>query len=99
MVVQAVRITLAWSIGQGLGITLPFGDYWVFMPLNILIILLPLSLGGFGLPQGAMVWTLGPFGVGPTEAFLLSLLFVLAGVVGNIPGALLYAFGSRDRRD
>ncbi|MGH9382977.1 MAG: lysylphosphatidylglycerol synthase transmembrane domain-containing protein [Vicinamibacterales bacterium] len=98
LAVQAVRITLAWAIGSGLGITLPFSYYWVFMPLNILIILLPLSLGGFGLPQGTMVWTLGPLGVAPTEAFLLSLLFVLAGVVGNLPGALLYAFGpSRDK--
>ncbi len=94
LAVQAARITLAWVIGSGLGITLPFSYYWVFMPLNILVILLPLSLGGFGLPQGTMVWTLGPLGVAPTEAFLLSLLFVLAGVVGNLPGALLYAFGS-----
>ena len=93
MIVQAVRISLAWVIGQGLGISLPFSYYWVFMPLNILIVLLPLSLGGFGLPQGTMVWTLGPLGVPPTEAFLLSLLFVLAGVVSNLPGAVLYAVG------
>jgi uncharacterized protein (TIRG00374 family) len=95
LAVQVARISLAWVIGVGLGIALPFSAYWVFMPLNILIILLPLSLGGFGLPQGAMVWTLGPLGVEPTEAFLLSLLFVLAGVVGNLPGALLYVFGRR----
>jgi uncharacterized membrane protein YbhN (UPF0104 family) len=93
LAVQAARISLAWVIGTGLGIAVPFSAYWVFMPLNILIILLPLSLGGFGLPQGAMVWTLGPLGVAPTEAFLLSLLFVLAGVVGNLPGAVLYALG------
>ena len=93
LAVQAVRITLAWVIGSGLGIALPFSYYWVFMPLNILIILLPLSLGGFGLPQGSMVWTLGPLGVAPTEAVLLSFLFVLGGVIGNLPGALLYALG------
>jgi uncharacterized protein (TIRG00374 family) len=91
VVVQAARITLAWVIGGGLGVTLPFSSYWVFMPLNILILLLPLSVGGFGLPQGAMVWTLDPLGVPATEAFLLSLLFVLAGVVGNLPGALLFS--------
>ncbi len=94
LAVQAVRIVLAWVIGRGLGISLPFRYYWVFMPLNILIILLPLSLGGLGLPQGAMVWTLGPLGVGATEAFLLSLLFVLAGVVANLPGAVIYAAGA-----
>lgn len=97
LAVQTTRILLAWVIGEGLGITLPFRYYWVFMPLNILLILLPLSLGGFGLPQGAMVWTLGPLGVGQTEAFLLSLLFVLAGIVGNLPGAVLYALGQAPR--
>ena len=94
-VVQAVRILLAWSIGYGLGLTLPLKYYWVFMPLNILVILLPLSMGGFGLPQGTMIWTLGPLGVDPTRAFLLSTLFVAAGIVGNIPGAWMYLTGSR----
>jgi hypothetical protein len=93
LAVQAVRISLAWAIGAGLGIDVPFKYYWVFMPLNILVILVPLSLGGFGLPQGAMVWSLRPLGVAPTEAFLLSLLFVLAGVVGNLPGAVIYLSG------
>lgn len=99
LVVQAVRIMLAWVIGNGLGLSVPFSYYWVFMPLNILIILLPLSMGGFGLPQGTMVWALAPLGVGATEAFLLSLLFVLGGVVGNLPGAVLYAVGRRALSD
>jgi len=29
------------------------------------------------------------------EAFALSVLFVALGVVGNLPGGLLYAFGQR----
>ena len=93
LVVQAGRIVLAWLIGVSLGIALPFGYYWAFMPLNILIILLPLSVGGFGLPQGAMVWTLQPLGVAATDAFLLSVLFVGTGVVGNLPGAWMFATG------
>lgn len=91
--VQGSRIVLAWLIGASLGIPLPFGYYWAFMPLNILVILIPVSLGGFGLPQGAMVWTLGPLGVPATAAFLLSTVFVGAGVIGNLPGALLFATG------
>ena len=43
-VVQGVRVLLAWVIGAGLGITLPFAYYWVFMPLNILLTLLPFSV-------------------------------------------------------
>ena len=93
LVVQVVRVLIAWVIGRGLGISLPFAYYWVFMPLNILLTLLPLSVGGFGVPQGAMVWSLTPLGVSATEAFLLSLLFTIAGTIGNLPGAALYVVG------
>jgi uncharacterized membrane protein YbhN (UPF0104 family) len=97
IVVQATRIVMAWVIGRSLGVALPIDYYLVFMPLNILIILIPVSLGGFGLPQGAMVWSTEPFGVTATQAFLLSTLFVLAGTIGNLPGALLYLAGRRQR--
>lgn len=93
LVVQAVRVLLAWVIGLGLGITLPMSYYWVFMPLNILVTLLPLSVGGFGVPQGTMVWSLAPLGVSATPAFLLSMLFTVAGTIGNLPGAVLYVIG------
>jgi uncharacterized membrane protein YbhN (UPF0104 family) len=97
IVVQVTRIVLAWVIGRSLGIALPLDYYFVFMPLNILIILIPISLGGFGLPQGAMVWSTEPFGVSATQALLLSTLFVLAGPLSNLPGALLYLAGRRPR--
>lgn len=93
LLVQIVRIVLAWDIGRNLGIPLSIGYYWVFMPLNILVTLLPLSIGGFGVPQGAMVWSLAPLGVDSTPAFLLSMLFTLAGTIGNLPGAVLYIRG------
>jgi len=94
LVVQGLRVVLAWVIGTGLGIALPFSYYWVFMPINIIVILLPLSLGGVGLPQGTMVWSLAPLGVDPTRAFLLSMLFIGIGVVGNLPGAWMFLRGS-----
>lgn len=97
IIVQATRIVMAWVIGRSLGIALPIDYYLVFMPINILIILIPVSVGGFGLPQGAMVWSTEPFGVSATQAFLLSTLFVLAGTIGNLPGALLYLAGRRQR--
>jgi len=93
-IVQALRIVLAWVLGRGLGITLPFSYYWLFMPVNILIILLPVSVGGFVLPQDTTVWMLAPLGGEATPAFLLSTLFVGIGIIGNLPGAWLYLFQS-----
>ncbi len=43
----------------------------------------------------AFVWLLRA-GVGAPQAFALSVLFVALGVVGNLPGALLYVKSGLD---
>ena len=42
---------------------MPFGYYLLFMPLGLLALLLPVSVSGFGVPQGVIVWLLRPQGV------------------------------------
>jgi len=90
LAVQFVRILQAYGLGRGLGIGVGFDYYLVFMPVAMLILLLPVSISGLGLPQAAVVWLLRPVGVPVEQAFALSTLFVVIGVLGNLPGALLY---------
>ena len=42
---------------------MPFRYYLLFMPIGLLMLLLPISVSGFGLPQGVIVWLLRPLGV------------------------------------
>jgi uncharacterized membrane protein YbhN (UPF0104 family) len=91
--VQLLRIAQAYVLGLGLGIAAPFGYYLVFMPIGLLLLLLPVSISGFGLPQGAIVWLLRPMHVPDPQSFALSTLIVLSGLAGNLPGAWLYLFG------
>jgi glycosyltransferase 2 family protein len=95
LVVQLLRITQAWWLGLGLGLTVPFGYYLVVMPLGLLALLLPVSVSGFGVPQGVIVWLLRPQGVSDPLAFALSTLIVLTGLAGNLPGLWLYLRGRR----
>ena len=60
--------------------------------------LLPVSVNGIGTSQAAFVWFFGRAGVPGAEAFALSVLFLALGVVGNLPGGILYATG-RPARD
>jgi glycosyltransferase 2 family protein len=96
IVVQLLRITQAYLLGLGLGITLPFRYYLLFMPLGLLMLLLPISISGFGLPQGVIVWLLRPMGVADEQSFALSTLIVLTGLAGNLPGLVLWL---RQRRE
>ena len=46
------------------------------MPIGLLMLLLPISISGFGLPQGVIVWLLGPSALPDAQSFALSTLIV-----------------------
>jgi hypothetical protein len=90
IVVQVLRITQAYILGIGLGMTVPFTFFLLFMPPALLLLLLPISISGFGLPQAGIVGMLQPMNVPDTQAFALSTLIVLTGLAGNLPGLFLW---------
>ena len=96
LAVQLLRITQAYFLGVGLGLTVPFSYYLLFMPLGLLLLLLPISISGFGAPQAGFVWMLRPVGVADAQSFALSTLIVLTGLAGNLPGMWLWL---RQRRE
>jgi uncharacterized protein (TIRG00374 family) len=97
LAVQVLRIVQAYFLGAGLGIALPPATYFAFVPLILLVMLLPVTFNGIGTSQAAFVWFFGRAGVAAPPAFALSVLFVALGIVGNLPGALLYAVAAPNR--
>jgi uncharacterized protein (TIRG00374 family) len=97
VVVQVLRTVQAYFLGVGLGMTVPLSAYFAFVPLILLVMLLPVTFNGIGTSQAAFVWCFTRAGVLPAQAFALSVLFVALGVVGNLPGALLYVWRKPSR--
>lgn len=95
--VQAIRIVQAYCLGRALGLGTPLVVYAAFVPTILLIMLLPISINGIGPSQAGFVWLFGLAGMSAAEAFALSVLFVALGVVGNLPGGLLYAWSPLGR--
>jgi len=93
--VQAIRILQAYYLGRGLGIEAPLGTYFAFLPLILLVMLLPVTVSGLGTGQAAFLWFFARGGVPAAAAFALSVLFIGLGIVGNLPGGILYALGPR----
>jgi hypothetical protein len=88
--VQVLRVLQAWCLGLGLGIDAPLSVYFAFIPVILLVMLLPITVNGLGTSQVAFVLFFGTAGVPRPAAFALSVLFVALGVVGNLPGGLLW---------
>jgi len=95
VIVQLLRVVQAYLLGLGLGIDVTLGYYLVVMPVGLLMLLLPVSVAGVGLPQGVIMWLLRPQGVPNDLSFALTTLIILTGLAGNFPGAWLYARSKR----
>ena len=74
----------------------PYAYFLLVMPLGLLMLLLPISISGFGLPQGVTVWLLRPMGVPDSRPSPYRTLIVLTGLAGNLPGLWLWL---RQRRE
>jgi uncharacterized protein (TIRG00374 family) len=99
VLVQALRVALGWMLGRGLGLPAPGLAYVALIPIIVLVMLLPVTVNGLGTGQLAFVWGFQRVGVSAADAFALSILFAGLGIIGNLPGGILYAAGKRAASD
>lgn len=91
--VQFLRVIQAYCLGRGLSMDVPLVLYFVFIPLAMLVMQIPITILGLGIGQLAFVALFGQVNVPPSQSVALSILFIGLGLVGNLPGAALYAWG------
>ena len=92
ILVQIFRVIQAWCLGQALGLTLPLATYFAFIPLIVFIMQIPITPNGLGTTQVAFKQFLVPQGAPAPQVFALSVLFLSLGILGSLPGGVLYAF-------
>jgi hypothetical protein len=88
--VQVLRVLQAWCRGLGHGQTPPHPPDLAVNPQNQRVMLLPVTVNGLGTSQLAFVLFFKAAGVPYPQAFALSVLFVALGIVGNLPGVVLW---------
>jgi hypothetical protein len=71
---QLPGIVVFASLGYGLGLGVPFVSMGWVRSVVVLITILPVSIGGLGVREGALVLMLQPFGTAPADALAMSLL-------------------------
>jgi glycosyltransferase 2 family protein len=96
--VQVIRVLQAYCLGRALAIDLPLATYFLLISIVLLVMLLPVTVNGMGTSQLAFDYLFGHAGVPSAQAVALSILFVGLGLVGNVPGVLLYAAEGGRRR-
>jgi glycosyltransferase 2 family protein len=92
-----LNVLVFWMLGQSLGLTMTFDQWFIVVPTVLLISMLPISVGGWGVREGAMVTALHGLGIPPEEALLSSVLFGLCAVTATLPGAIFWVLTRKPR--
>jgi hypothetical protein len=69
-----------------------------FMPVVAIVQVLPVTIGGLGLREGAFILFLGPLGVSTSQAIALGLLVYFLNLAVSLLGAPAFAAGVRANR-
>lgn len=88
-ILQFGIIVYHFLIAQQLAISISFLALVVFIPIVVVITLLPISLGGLGLKEGLWIYLFSRVGLSSEEAVLLSLTVTILGWLLSIPGGLI----------
>jgi glycosyltransferase 2 family protein len=94
--IHALTIVVVWSVGRAQGLALSFSDAAMLFTVMVGVTLVPISVGGWGLRELAVISLLGKYGIAPERALLFSVCFGLVLALGSLPGAfawLFYSFG------
>jgi len=94
---------LAWSIvghlnvslscfvlALALGLDVTLLDCIVLIPPVLLVMSVPISIGGWGVREGAMVWMFSLVGVSQDAALTLSLFFGVVSLAISLPGGIVW---------
>lgn len=97
---QAVSLSLAFNIllmimnylaALSFGVRISFWYFLLFIPIISFLLVLPISLSGLGVREGAYIYLFSRVGVPPSLALVISLSIYGVTVATGLIGALIYA--------
>jgi len=88
--IHVLTILVVWSVSRAEGLMLSVPDCAILFTVMVGVVLVPISVSGWGLREFAVVSLLGSHGVAPERAFLFSLCFGLVFILSALPGVVVY---------
>jgi uncharacterized membrane protein YbhN (UPF0104 family) len=98
MIYQLSIICTFGLIFRALDLPVPIVAVFAFVPAVAMLQVLPISFGGFGVREGALILFLSALGVSNAQAIAAGVLFYVVVLITSLPGAPAFAVGHRGPR-
>lgn len=79
-----------YMIGKALHLNIPLLDYFIFIPIVLLILIIPITIGGLGLREGSYMEIFRFYGIMPNAAISFGLIDWAFGLIIGIAGGIIY---------
>lgn len=90
--VQMVRVLVFYVVAVGFGVHVSVIYYFIFVPLIMLLIMLPVSINGIGIREGSFVAFFALVNVPSSEAFIISFAVSVLTTMMTAIGGIIYMF-------
>jgi uncharacterized membrane protein YbhN (UPF0104 family) len=90
LLVIAIRCFIFYCLYRAFGVTLPLVSLAIFIPIMFVAVLIPVSIGGLGVRETALVCLFGSIGVASEASISVGILFQLLQIVASLPGLALW---------
>lgn len=90
VIIHLITVAACYVLAIGFSASLSALDAFVLVPLVILSSAVPISIGGWGVREGAMVAALGLAGIASDKALAISVLLGLGGLIVGLLGGLVW---------
>lgn len=77
-------------IGKALGLHIGLLDYFIFIPIVYLIMVIPITINGLGLREGSYIEIFAFYRILPQTAFSFSIIDVAFGLIIGVIGGIIY---------
>jgi len=77
-------------IGKALRLEIDFLDYFIFIPIVLLIQIIPVTINGLGLREGAYIEIFKFYGIAPETALSFSIIEIAFGLAVGLFGGIIY---------
>jgi hypothetical protein len=98
-VLTALNVVAVWAVGLGYSAGLDLATVFTCAPVVFLIAMIPISVAGWGLREGAFVLVFGLLGVPAAVCLTVSVTLGIAVLIAYAPAAVLFVVQRRRARE